>query len=229
MISIEKKARSTEQAIKLCLEELNLTMEQVDVEVISNGGLFTQAHVKVTKKETVEERAVVFLDKLLEKMNLDCKSSEIVSEDGQKYINVSGKDNGIAIGYRGEVLDALQYITLLAVNRDSKEFTKISLNAESYREKRAATLTDLAIKLADKVNRTGKSVELEPMNPFERRVVHTALQDNPTVITESTGLEPNRYITIKLKNAPQGGTSSEFKKKGPSKFRSFGNAPRKSF
>lgn len=251
MISVEKKAGSVDQAIEECLKALQLSKDEVDIEILSSGGILSKALVRATKKETIEDKAITFINGLMNKMSLDCVSSINKGEDGNSFINISGNDNGIAIGYRGEVLDAIQYITMLAVNRDrneSQEFTKISINAESYREKRTSTLTDLAGKLASKVARTGYSVELEPMNPFERRIVHTALQDNDSVITESYGVEPNRYVVIKPKHntraSGNGGTKNNntgyknnnnsvnknnFNKTGPGKTRSFGGGSRKPF
>lgn len=236
MISVEKEAKTEELAIEECLAELGVTMEQVEVEILRKPSLFNRsALVKVTKKETVEDKAKEFLDGLMSRMGLECNTSVVTTADGQSYINVSGKDNGVAIGYRGEILDAMQYITLLAVNNGSDDFSKITLDAENYREKRAVTLTDLAHKLADKAVRTGRAVDLEPMNPFERRVVHTALQDNPEVSTESSGLEPNRHITIIPKNmtyhgnsrAKSYGTSNDFRQKGAGRSKSYGGDKKK--
>lgn len=237
MTTVEKKASSVEQAIKLCLEELNITEDQADIEIVSNGGLFTKAVVKASKKITAEDKAQEFINTLLGYMGLECTAEQICTADGQHYINISGRDNGIAIGYRGEVLDAMQYITLLSINSGKDDFAKISLNSESYREKRTQTLTELARKLADKVVRTGRAVELEPMNPFERRIVHTALQGNDKVTSDSIGVEPNRHIVIKLvgsdshnSNYGEGsGTSYNFRRNGPQKTRSFGQKSRKPF
>ena len=228
MDSIIKKASSVEQAMKDALTELNLTENDVDVEVLNKGGILSQAEVKVTVKQSPEETARIFISDLLTVMGLDCTAEIVTDVDGRKVVNINGKDNGIAIGYRGEVLDAIQYLTMLSVNRDRRsenDYAKITVNSENYREKRTETLTELAQRLAVKVIRTGRSVELEPMNPFERRIVHTALQDNDKVTTDSVGIEPNRYVVIKPVNYVQKVTT-DFKKYGPQRMRSYGGKKR---
>ena len=228
MDSIIKKASSVEQALKDALTELNLTEEDVDVEVINKGGILSQAEIKVTVKQSTDETARIFVNDLLNVMGLDCTAELVKDENGKNFVNINGKDNGIAIGYRGEVLDAIQYLTMLSVNRDRRsesDFAKITVNSENYREKRTETLTELAQRLATKVLRTGRCVELEPMNPFERRIVHTALQDNDKVTTDSVGIEPNRYVVIKPVNYVQK-VSNDFKKYGPQRMRSYGGKKR---
>lgn len=227
----EKEGVTTEDAINACLNELGVTIDQVDVEILSEGSLFSSPKVKVTVKETLEMKAKEFLDELFKIMYLDCKAEPAGYKDDQCVVNVDGPDSGLAIGYRGDVLDALQYVTLLVVNADKGEnqFTKITLDAQNYRKKRATTLADLANKVAAKALKTGRPESLEPMNPFERRVIHTTLQSNTRVQTESRGVEPNRYVTIipvggyQRNDAPRSyGTSTDFKRKGPTRNRTFG-------
>ncbi|HPV02848.1 MAG TPA: RNA-binding cell elongation regulator Jag/EloR, partial [Clostridiales bacterium] len=117
---------------------------------------------------------------------------------------ISGKDSGIVIGRRGETLDALQYLTSLVVNKHSNRYVRVTMDVENYREKREETLVRLARRLADKVVRFRRSISLEPMNPYERRIIHSALQNNEFVETYSVGEDPNRKVVIALKQARSG-------------------------
>ena len=159
--------------------------------------------VKKEEKRTVacsDEDAVKaqeFLNKILSLMNLDATLDVAKSEDTLN-IEVSGENMGAVIGRRGETLDALQYLTSIIVNKDKNDYTKISLDAENYRKKRTDALEKLANKVADKVVRNKRNFTLEPMNPFERRVIHSALQDNSMVTTYSVGEEPNRRVVVSL-------------------------------
>ena len=112
------------------------------------------------------------------------------------YIDIDGKDSGTVIGKRGQTLDAIQYLTSLVVNKGREGYTRVVIDAEGYRKKREQTLEKLAHRLADKVSRQGRSVRLEPMNPYERKVIHTALQDRAGVTTRSEGEEPYRRVVI---------------------------------
>ena len=233
----EKEGVTVEDAINECLNELGVGLDKVDVEIISEGSLFSSPKVKVTVKETLDMKAKEFLDDLFKVMYLDCRAEPVECDDDQCLIHVDGNDAGLAIGYRGDVLDALQYLTLLVVNADKGEnqFTKVTLDAQNYRKKRATTLADLANKVAAKAVKSGRAECLEPMNPFERRVIHTTLQSNTKVKTESRGVEPNRYVTIipvgvqyVQNDIPRSyGTSTDFKRKGPTRNRTFGGGKKK--
>ena len=118
--------------------------------------------------------------------------------DESLYLDINGKDSGTVIGKRGQTLDAIQYLTSLVVNKDEEKYTRVVVDAENYREKRERTLEQLANRLADKVVRTKKPVRLEPMNPYERKVIHATLQSNPNVTTKSEGEEPYRRVIIEL-------------------------------
>ena len=138
---------------------------------------------------------------LLERMHVDGTVLANVGEDGVRlYIDKSTM--GMIIGHRGETLDAMQYLTSLAVNRNRKQdgYTRISIDTEGYREKREETLARLAKRIANQVKATGRPRTLEPMNPYERRVLHATLQNNPYVATRSEGEEPNRRVVIYPKN-----------------------------
>ena len=118
---------------------------------------------------------------------------------GYLEINFSGDDNGVLIGKRGQTLDSLQYLTSLVVNKTQKEYVRIKLDTEDYRRRRRDTLENLAKNIANKVKKTGKTVVLEPMNPYERRIIHSALQPNKYVETYSEGNEPYRHVVVTLK------------------------------
>ncbi|MBQ6895119.1 MAG: protein jag [Clostridia bacterium] len=201
---IEKKAKTKEEAISLALAEIGADESEVEIEVVEEGskgflGLGGKdAVVKVTYNPDSEKRATDFLNKIFEITNEDVTvESEI---DGEILkINLSGPDMGIVIGKRGETLDALQHLTSLVVNRGDKSFLKVSLDAENYREKRNVALEELAGKLANKVVRTGRNQTLEPMNAYERRIIHSALQNHETVTTYSIGQGVNRKVVIALK------------------------------
>lgn len=149
--------------------------------------------------EIVEEHeALTFLKEVTEKMGLQL---EFTCRTGENlvYVEMSGEDSRTVIGKRGQTLDAIQYLTSLVVNKDNKAYIKVVVDAENYRAKRQKTLEQLADRLAGKVVRTGKYVRLEPMNPYERKVIHATLQGHPEVTTRSEGEEPYRRVIIELK------------------------------
>lgn len=139
-----------------------------------------------------------FLKEVTEKMGLNLKVS-VQANDSSVYIEIDGKDSGTIIGKRGQTLDAIQYLTSLVVNKDKEKYMRVVVDAENYREKRERTLEQLAIRLADKVVKSRRSVRLEPMNPYERKVIHATLQSNAKVTTRSEGEEPYRRVIIELK------------------------------
>ncbi len=145
--------------------------------------------------EAPEHPAHVFLTDISKEMGLDINIKTYTNEK-LVYIDVDGPDSGTVIGKRGATLDALQYLTSLVVNKDDGAYKRVVINAEGYREKREKTLEKLANRLADKALKTGKAVRLEPMNPYERKVIHTTLQARPEVKTRSEGEEPYRKVVI---------------------------------
>jgi spoIIIJ-associated protein len=148
--------------------------------------------------ETTDHPAVLFIHTLAEKMDLSLEIKAMKNDDSL-YIDIEGKDSGTIIGKRGQTLDSIQYLTSLVANKEKDSYLRVVVDAENYRNKRESTLEQLAERLAGKVIRTKKTVRLEPMNPYERKVIHAKLQDNGKVVTRSEGEEPYRRVVIELK------------------------------
>ena len=187
--SIEKSAKTVEEAKLLAVSELNTTIDNVRVEVLEQGnrGLFgligsKMAKVRVTLKNDMGSFAVNFLKAILDEMKVDVKIEVVENENGI-FIKVIGDDIAIVIGRRGETLNALQYITNLAVNKSSNIYKRVFIDVENYKIKREKRLERLANEFAQKVIKTKKNVVLEPMNPYERRIIHSALQGNSMIKT----------------------------------------------
>lgn len=201
MKKIEKCGKTIEEAVQLGAEELGLSVEEVEYEVIEEpqkGGLFKKtvpAKVLVWKKLTDSGRAVEFLKTLFEMINVPVVT-EVTRDDDKICINLTSTNSQFLIGYRGELLDALQCLAGAVANIGREDYKRVVVDCEEYRDKRENTLNELAEKLANKAVRTGRKIQLEPMNPFERRIIHTALAESTEVKTESEGKEPNRYIVI---------------------------------
>ncbi len=207
--SIEVTGRTEEDAIASALRQLNLQRDEVSIEIIerAKSGFLrigaSPAVVRVSyevpdepKEQPVEEKVREFLNGLLERMGTHAELEMKVKEDGSIFVNLSGEGMGAIIGRRGETLDAIQHLTNYAVNRGTEERTHISIDAENYRSKREESLVHLAEKMAAKTLKYHRSMALEPMNSYERHVIHTALQDYEGVTTCSTGTEPNRRVVI---------------------------------
>jgi len=205
MQTIEMSAKTKEEAIEAALSALGASEDEVEVEVLDEGskgflGLGSKdAVVRVTVKEIdTEKRAKDFLNGLFELAKEDVTVETAVNGDTLN-IEFSGPDMGIIIGKRGETLDAIQHLTSLVVNRGDNDFVKVSCNTENYREKRNEALASLARKLARKVAKTKRNTTLEPMNAYERRIIHATLQDDEYVTTYSVGQGMNRKVVIALK------------------------------
>ena len=206
MKTIEMTGKTVEEALKHALDELKLTKDKVDVEVIDEGskGLFNligakPAKVKVTAKPDSLDNAKTFLVNVLSSMDINA-DIDIKEENDIIKINLKGPKMGLVIGYRGETLDSLQYLVSLVVNKNHENpYKKVVLDAENYRHKREETLIKVAQKTAYKVKKSGRPYKLEPMNPYERRIIHSALQEYTDIKTYSEGEEPFRRIIISLK------------------------------
>ena len=258
----EKWGRDVDEAVKLALEDLKVSIDEVDVTVLEepSRGFFgigsKLALVRVEKKKTEEpepeppapapvvrteapkkqkkekknrqekstkeiktqkpvqevlreddeeelqvledHKAITFLKEVIKEMGLDC---DVTGKMGKEtiYLNIQGKDSGTIIGKRGQTLDSIQYLVSLVVNKDQNKYTRVVVDAENYRAKRERTLEALAYRLASKVSRSKRPVKLEPMNPYERKVIHATLQNHPHVTTRSEGEDPYRRVIIELK------------------------------
>lgn len=203
---IEISAKTVDDAITEAVIKLGTTHDKIEYEVIEKGsagflGIAKKdAVIRVRKKNDVEDNIREFLNKVFEAMNLEVEIL-IEKEESGNNINVElkGSDMGVLIGKRGQTLDSLQYLTNLAVNKNSEEYVKVKIDTEDYRKRRKETLENLAKNIAYKVKRTKRPVSLEPMNPFERRIIHSALQNDKFVTTHSEGEEPYRHVVVTLK------------------------------
>jgi len=199
----EFKGKAVDDAIMNGLTELGLGLDQVDIEIVQEGtkgflGFGKPAIVRLSKKVTTTNKAEEFLDELLKLMDVSAKA-EVTEDENAISINLVGDSTGVLIGRRGETLDALQYLTSLVVNKELDDYKRVVLDTENYRAKREETLVKLANRIASKVAKTGKRVVLEPMNPYERRILHATLQNNDRVETVSEGEEPYRRVVIRKK------------------------------
>jgi spoIIIJ-associated protein len=199
---VEKTGKTVDEAITEALIELRTTSDQVEIEIIDKGasgllGIFSSkmAKVKVTKKMNINDIAVNFLEDVFSKMKMDVNIDIKLDKNNNMNIELSGDNMGVLIGKRGQTLDSLQYLISLVVNKNSDQYVRIKLDTENYRDRRRETLENLASNIAYKVRKTGKKFTLEPMNPYERRIIHSTLQNNKYVKTHSEG-EPYRKVII---------------------------------
>ncbi len=213
----EFSAKTVNEALTNALIEFGTTSDKVEYEVIEEEsskmfGLFTKpARIRVCLKLTYEDIAVNFLKKVFDAMSMTVDIQVTFNQsENLMEIDLSGDEMGILIGKRGITLDSLQYLVSLVVNRNAEEYIKVKLDTENYRERRKETLENLARNLAHKVKRIHRPVYLEPMNPYERRVIHSALQKDKYVETHSEGEEPFRKVVITLKP----GADTEYERRG---------------
>lgn len=203
---IEMTGKTVDEALKNALKQLNLTEDKVEVEVIQEGskGFLNlignkPAKILVKVKRDYIHDGKVFLRNVLDSMGIESEIS-FKEENDVLHINITGPKMGLIIGYRGETLDSLQYLVSLVVNKGHDiPYKKVVLDTENYRAKREETLKRVAQKTAYKVRKTGRTFKLEPMNPYERRVIHSALQDNEFIYTYSEGDEPYRRVVIDIR------------------------------
>lgn len=224
--TLEKTARTEDEAIAAALAELGLDRDDVSVEIVERAksgflGIGASPAVIRVSYEAPDEKPAApavsaaepaattpadenadyaavrsFLTGLLERMGVKAEIEISPRDNGGLNVNLSGNGMGAIIGRRGETLDAIQHLTNYAVNRGSEKHLHISVDAESYRSKREESLTRLAEKMAEKAIKYKRSMALEPMNSYERHVIHTALQNYEGVTTSSTGIEPNRRVVV---------------------------------
>ena len=199
-------AKSVDEALDEGLKTMGLTLDEVDYEIIEEGkkGLFgigtVKAQVKIIPKNDGCSRTTSFIDGLLKVIGVEAES-EVVSDAETLNINIITPSSARVIGKRGDVLDAIQCLAGAVANIGRDEYRKVVVDCENYRAQREQTLRELAQKLAKTAVETGRKMLLEPMTPYERRVIHAALMDNEEVKTVSEGKEPNRYIAVIPNNA----------------------------
>lgn len=203
---IEISAKNVDDAITQATVQLGITSDQLEYEVLDKGstgflGIGSKnAVIKARKKFSIDENVVEFLSSIFDAMKMEVEILVTVNEEEHIIeVELKGDDMGILIGKRGQTLDSLQYLTNLAINKHSDEYYKVKIDTEDYRKRRKETLENLAKNIAYKVKRTKRPVSLEPMNPFERRIIHSALQNDRYVTTHSEGDEPYRHVVVTLK------------------------------
>jgi spoIIIJ-associated protein len=207
---IRVEGKTVEDAVNEAMVRLECSTEEMEYNILDEGskgflGLGSKpAIIEARKKETEEERlmaaATGFLTSVFETLKIDVKLEVSFNEEEKTIeINMIGEDMGNLIGKRGQTLDSLQYLTSLVVNKNHDDYIRVKLDTENYRERRKETLESLAKNIAFKVKRTKRPVKLEPMNPYERRIIHSALQSDKYVYTKSEGEEPYRHVVVMLK------------------------------
>ncbi|WP_326911297.1 RNA-binding cell elongation regulator Jag/EloR [Sedimentibacter sp. MB31-C6] len=207
MKSVTIERSTVDEAVNAAIAELESEIDEVDIEVINEAskGFFgfgsKGAKVKVTVVNGPKEKVRKFFDFLLEKMDIKADYEIELSNNTLKVniTNIDDDDKGIVIGKRGKNLDEIQFIMNLIVNKGKQNYIRVIFNVEDYREKREETLKRLAKKMAEKCRYYNHKVRLEPMNPYERRIIHSALQEERDIITYSEGVEPYRKVVIDLK------------------------------
>ena len=200
---LEISAKTVDEALTEALIKLETTSDQIEYEVIekeSSGllGLFSKpARIRVCKKESVEDKVKNFLSNLFEKMEIEVEVVlDYKQEEGVIEIELKGNEMGLLIGKRGQTLDSIQFLTSLVANNNREDYVKIKMDTENYRERRRQTIENLAKNIAGKVKKTRKPMHLEPMNPYERRIIHAVLQNDKYIETYSEGEEPFRKVVV---------------------------------
>ena len=205
MVIREYEGRTEREAIKRAVEDLGVNGDKLKIEVITEKSKFFSfgSTVKIRVylddiEDTVSNKVEKFLQGMFQTIGVDI-SIQTIEETDKLYVEIISDSAGIIIGKRGKTLEALQLITNIIVNKDKDKWIKVILDIENYRDKRENTLTDLAVKVAGKVKKTGKFQILEPMNPFERRIIHMALQNDPRIFTKSEGAGNLKKVKIYLR------------------------------
>ena len=204
---IEVSAKTVNDAITEACQKLSVTSDKLEYEVVEEGSSgflgigFKPAVIKAKIKSSVLDIAKTFLNEVFEAMGLTVVIT-IKYDDIENFmdIDLSGDEMGVLIGKRGQTLDSLQYLTSLVVNKEAENYIRVKVDTENYRKRRKDTLENLAKNIAFKVKRTKRTLSLEPMNPYERRIIHSALQGDKYVTTHSEGEEPFRRVVVTLKN-----------------------------
>lgn len=198
------KAKTKESAVEEALKQLGATPDQIELQILEEPrkglfGLFArEAKVLATCPRSPVEKAEIFLSGCIEKMGFDTEIEILPGPNAHaKLVNLKGEDLGILIGKKGRTIESLQYLVNLVANQDAKEPIRFILDAGGYRKRREETLIQLAKRTASKVKRGQKSIKLDPMPAIERKIIHTVLQDDPEILTQSEGVDPHRSIVVK--------------------------------
>ena len=209
MSYVEFKGKTVEEALTAASASLGVTSSELDYEVVEKGssgflGIGAKPVVikakKIEKEETIVDKTRAYLETLFKAMDIQTEIEiDFDEENNNMNISLEGPEMGILIGKRGQTLDALQYLISLYVNKESESYIRLKLDTENYRARRKDTLENLAKNIAFKVKRSRRSITLEPMNPYERRIIHSALQNDKYVATRSEGEEPYRKVVVYLK------------------------------
>lgn len=199
-------AKTVSDAVTAACRHFVVTSDRLEYDVVEEGssgflGFNAKPAVILARvRETVEDRARIFLNDVFAAMKMTVAVDVAYDEEsGQMDIDLSGDEMGVLIGKRGQTLDSLQYLVSLVVNKGSEDYIRVKVDTENYRKRRKDTLENLAKNIAYKVKRTRRPVSLEPMNPYERRIIHSALQNDRYVTTHSEGEEPFRHVVVTLK------------------------------
>ncbi len=203
MKQVTASGQTVDDAVKSALEQLNTSRDQVNIEIIDEGkkgmfGIFgaKRAIVKVSIQENPIDQAAKYLEEITRSFADDIVV-DVKQEQNNVIYNLSSEKIAMVIGKRGQTLNAIQHLVQVMLNRQSTDFYRITVDAEGYRARREETLKQLASRLADKAIKIRRNVTLEPMPSYERKVIHSVLQDNPKVETHSDGSDPNRFVVIK--------------------------------
>lgn len=203
---IEVSAKTVSDAITEACQKLMVSSEKLEYVVVEEGssgflGIGSKpAVIKAKVKNSIEDNTREFLDDVFRAMNLNVVIDMKYDEAARTMdIDLSGSEMGVLIGKRGQTLDSLQYLVSLVVNKDVEDYIRVKVDTENYRQRRKETLENLAKNISYKVKRTKRPVSLEPMNPYERRIIHSALQNDRYVTTHSEGDEPFRHVVVVLK------------------------------
>ncbi|NLN03931.1 MAG: protein jag [Clostridiaceae bacterium] len=203
--SVEKSGRTVDEAINAALAELNIDLEDAEVDILEEGskavlGLFggKEARVRVTENKPDSKVLREFLDLVVDTMGVEV-SMNIENDEDALRANIYGDDVSFLIGRHGDTLQALNYLSNLIINKEKETYRRVIVDVEDYRKKREESLRSLANRTAAKVVKYRRPVSLEPMQAYERRIIHTELQNHDYVETVSQGEEPNRCVTVRLK------------------------------
>lgn len=199
-------AKTVDDAITEACKSLSVTSDKLEYVVVEEGssgflGIGSKdAVINAKIKSSVTDKAKMFLDDVFASMKLTVVVEvDYKEEEKEMNINLSGNEMGVLIGKRGQTLDSLQYLVSLVVNKDIEDYIRVKVDTENYRKRRQDTLENLAKNISFKVKRTKRAVSLEPMNPYERRIIHSALQNDKFVTTHSEGEEPFRHVVVTMK------------------------------